>query len=63
MKEQLYDMLENNVEASLRPSTQHITPFPILYNFSWINLELQRRNILELVFCLDHPASPVPAPH
>jgi hypothetical protein len=50
MKEQLYDMLENNVEASWRPSTQHIIPSPILYNFSLINLELRKQNILVLVF-------------
>jgi hypothetical protein len=43
-------MLRNNVEASLRPSIQHITPFPTLYNFSLISLELWRQNIMVLVF-------------
>jgi hypothetical protein len=33
MKEQLYGMLENNVEASWRPLRQHTTPSPILCNF------------------------------
>jgi hypothetical protein len=49
-KEQLYDMLENNAEASWRPSTQHIASCPILYNFSLISLEVRRQNILVLVF-------------
>jgi hypothetical protein len=43
-------MLENNVEASWRPLTQHTTPSPILYSFSLINLELQRQSILGLAF-------------
>ena len=34
MKEQLCDMLENNVEAFWRPLSQHIALFPILCNFS-----------------------------
>jgi hypothetical protein len=37
MKEQLYGMLESSVEASWRPLRQHITPSPIMYNFSLIN--------------------------
>jgi hypothetical protein len=36
MKALLYDMLESNVEASWRPSTQHTIPSPILCNFSLI---------------------------
>jgi hypothetical protein len=49
-KEQLYDMLESSVEASWRPSTQHIAPSPILYNFSLISLELWRQSTMALVF-------------
>jgi hypothetical protein len=37
MKEQLYGMLENNVEASWRPLRRHTAPSPILYSFSLIN--------------------------
>jgi hypothetical protein len=52
MKEQLYGMLENNAEASWRPLRQHTTPSPILYNFSFISLELRRQSILGLLFDL-----------
>jgi hypothetical protein len=43
-------MLENNAEAFWKPLTQHIIPSPILCNFSLMDLELQRRSILELAF-------------
>jgi hypothetical protein len=49
-KEQLCDMLENNVEAFWRPLTQHIAPFPILCNFSLTDSKLWRRSTLELAF-------------
>jgi hypothetical protein len=45
MKEQLFDMLENNAKVSWRPLTQHTTPSPILYSFSLINLEFWRQSI------------------
>ena len=50
MKEQLYDMLESNAEASWRPSIQHTVPSPILCNFSLKGWVLQRWSILVLAF-------------
>jgi hypothetical protein len=37
MKVQLYDRLENNVEAFWRPLVHHTVPSPILCNFALIN--------------------------
>jgi hypothetical protein len=37
MKVQLYDRLENNVEAFWRPLAKHIVPSLILCNFALIN--------------------------
>jgi hypothetical protein len=47
---QLYEMLENNAEASWKPLRHHTTLSPILYNFSLISLELRRQSILGLAF-------------
>jgi hypothetical protein len=62
MKEQLYGMLENNVEASWRPLRQHTTPSPILYSF-FDKLRTSETKYTGACFLIVLPVSPAQASH